>query len=59
MDIHTERDTEIRPERPEVYEPPMLEEIGGFAGLTRSDIRGECADMMMGYLPADYTQPTE
>jgi hypothetical protein len=44
MDIHTERDTEIRVEPPEVYEPPMLEEIGGFAALTRASSRGSAAD---------------
>jgi hypothetical protein len=44
MNIRTERDTEIRPERPEVYEPPMLEEIGGFTALTRSDGDGTMVD---------------
>jgi hypothetical protein len=44
MDIHPERDTEIRVEPPEVYEPPMLEEIGGFAALTRASNRGSAAD---------------
>lgn len=40
MDIHAERDADIRTERPEVYEPPMLDEIGGFAALTRADAEG-------------------
>lgn len=44
MDIRTERDTEVRVEPPEVYEPPMLEEIGGFAALTRSSSEGSAAD---------------
>jgi hypothetical protein len=44
MDIHTERDTEIRVEPPELYEPPMLEEIGGFAALTRGFSGGSVVD---------------
>ncbi|MGH3799830.1 MAG: lasso RiPP family leader peptide-containing protein [Pseudonocardiaceae bacterium] len=36
MDIRAEGDTEIRTERPEVYEPPTLDEIGGFIALTRA-----------------------
>ena len=40
MDIRSERDSEVRTERPEVYEPPMLDEIGGFAALTRADSAG-------------------
>jgi hypothetical protein len=44
MDIHTERDTEIRVEPPEVYEPPILDEIGGFAALTRASSEGSVAD---------------
>jgi hypothetical protein len=44
MDIRKERDTEIRVEPPEVYEPPMLDEIGGFAALTRADRDGTTAD---------------
>jgi hypothetical protein len=44
MDIPTERDTEIRPERPEVYEPPMLDEIGGFTALTRLSNAGSSVD---------------
>lgn len=41
MDTPTERDTGIHPEHPEVYEPPMLDEIGGFTALTRADTTGE------------------
>ncbi|MBV9141243.1 MAG: lasso RiPP family leader peptide-containing protein [Pseudonocardiales bacterium] len=44
MDIYPERDTEIRVERPGVYEPPILEEIGEFAVLTRADRRGSAVD---------------
>jgi hypothetical protein len=44
MDIRTERGTEIRTESPEVYEPPMLDEIGGFIALTRLDNSGTYAD---------------
>jgi hypothetical protein len=50
MDTHTERDTEIRTERAEVYEPPMLDEIGGFTALTRADARGSALDGS-GYFP--------
>jgi hypothetical protein len=50
MDTRTEHDTEIRTERPEVYEPPMLDEIGGFTTLTRADARGAVADRS-GYYP--------
>jgi hypothetical protein len=44
MDIRTERDTEIRTERPEVYEPPMLDEIGKFTALTRSSNAGPAVE---------------
>lgn len=44
MDTRTERDTEIRTERPEVYEPPMLDEIGGFTALTRGGDGGPDTD---------------
>jgi hypothetical protein len=44
MDTRTEPDMKIRPERPEVYEPPMLDEIGGFTALTRSGGGGSVAD---------------
>ncbi|MGH3774783.1 MAG: lasso RiPP family leader peptide-containing protein [Pseudonocardiaceae bacterium] len=44
MDIRAERDTEIHAERPEVYEPPMLDEIGGFTALTRMDPDGSDPD---------------
>ena len=49
MDIPAERDTEIRTERPEVYEPPMLDEIGGFTALTRSSNAGSAVDGTGGY----------
>ena len=46
MDIHpeTEHNTEIIAERSEVYEPPMLDEIGGFTALTRLNNRGNYFD---------------
>ncbi len=50
MDTRTEPDMEIRTERPEVYEPPMLDEIGGFTALTRADGGGSVADGN-GYYP--------
>jgi hypothetical protein len=50
MDTRAERDTEIRTEGPEVYEPPMLDEIGGFAALTRADGGGSVVDGV-GYFP--------
>ena len=50
MDTRTEPDMEIRPERPELYEPPMLEEIGGFTALTRADAVGSRSDRS-GYFP--------
>ncbi|HKR48180.1 MAG TPA: lasso RiPP family leader peptide-containing protein [Pseudonocardiaceae bacterium] len=37
MDTHTEDDTEV-------YEPPMLEEIGGFTALTRDVGEGPIAE---------------
>ena len=54
MDIRTERDTterdtEVCPEHPEVYEPPMLDEIGGFTALTRSSNAGPAVDGTGGY----------
>ena len=51
MDIRTEGDTEIFPEPPELYEPPMLEKIGGFAALTHSDGEGAMVDGVA-YYPA-------
>jgi hypothetical protein len=51
MDIRIERDTEIRTEVPETYEPPMLDEIGGFTALTRMDVDGLESDRL-GYFPA-------
>jgi hypothetical protein len=44
MDTRTERDTEIRTEGPERYEPPMLDEIGGFTALTRAAGEGSVAE---------------
>lgn len=44
MDTRIERDTEVRTEGPEMYEPPMLDEIGGFTALTRADGDGLVAD---------------
>lgn len=46
MDIcpETEHDTEIPTEHSEVYEPPMLDEIGGFIALTRLNNRGNYFD---------------
>ncbi|MGH3709524.1 MAG: lasso RiPP family leader peptide-containing protein [Pseudonocardiaceae bacterium] len=44
MEIRVERDTEIRPECSEVYEPPMLDEIGRFAALTRANVSGSFGD---------------
>jgi hypothetical protein len=34
----------MRGEPPEVYEPPLLEEIGGFAALTRANATGSVVD---------------
>ena len=51
MDIRTERDIEIRAEGPEVYEPPMLDEIGEFTALTRMDAEGLDPDRF-GYFPS-------
>jgi hypothetical protein len=36
MDTRKEHDTEIRLERPEVYQPPMLDKVGEFTALTRA-----------------------
>lgn len=44
MDILTGRDNEIHPERSEIYEPPMLDEIGEFTALTRADANGKVVD---------------
>lgn len=44
MDILTGRDNEIHPERSEIYEPPMLDEIGEFTALTRADATGKVVD---------------
>jgi hypothetical protein len=50
MDTRTERDTEISTECVEVYEPPMLDEIGGFTALTCADVVGLVVDGA-GYFP--------
>jgi hypothetical protein len=44
MGTCAEHDIEIRTEHPEVYEPPMLEEIGEFTALTRANAGGSYAD---------------
>lgn len=44
MNIRTEGDIEIRMENSEVYEPPILDEIGGFTALTRADGAGLVVD---------------
>lgn len=51
MDIHKECDTVGGTEPPEVYEPPMLDEIGGFTALTRADATGPMTDGTGGYYP--------
>jgi hypothetical protein len=50
MEIRTERDTEIHREQSEVYEPPMLDEVGEFTALTRADSTGTVVDGT-GYYP--------
>ena len=44
MNIPTEHDIDIRAERPEMYEPPILDEIGGFTALTRADSTGHVVE---------------
>ena len=44
MDIHAERNTEIHIEDAEVYEPPMLDEVGDFTALTRGTRLGSAVD---------------
>ena len=50
QETHTERDIEIRTEHSAVYEPPMLDEVGGFTALTRADSAGSVVDGA-GYYP--------
>ena len=50
MDIPKERDAGIRTENSEVYEPPMLDEVGRFTALTRADSAGQVVDGT-GYYP--------
>jgi hypothetical protein len=50
MEIRIERDAEIHREHSEVYEPPMLDEIGGFTALTRANSSGSAVDGT-GYYP--------
>ena len=50
MEIRIVRDTEIHAESLEVYEPPMLDEIGEFAALTCADAAGTVVDGS-GYYP--------
>jgi hypothetical protein len=38
-------------EHSEVYEPPMLDEVGGFTALTRADSSGPAVDGAGGYYP--------
>lgn len=40
MDTRKEHDTEICLDRPEVYQPPMLDKVGEFTALTRSATEG-------------------
>ncbi len=51
MDIRTECDNVGGTEHPEVYEPPILDEIGGFTALTRADATGPMTDGTGGYYP--------
>jgi len=44
METHTERGTDIHVGELEVYEPPMLDEIGGFTALTRFEAAGSTLD---------------
>jgi hypothetical protein len=44
MDIRPEHDDEVRAERPEVYEPPTLDEVGEFTALTRAASTGHVVD---------------
>ncbi|MGH3982621.1 MAG: lasso RiPP family leader peptide-containing protein [Pseudonocardiaceae bacterium] len=44
MNIPKEHDAEVLLERPEVYQPPMLDEIGEFTALTRADSVGLIAE---------------
>jgi hypothetical protein len=44
MDMRPERDDEMRTEHQDVYEPPMLDEIGGFIALTRANSTGKVVD---------------
>lgn len=50
MDILAERDAEIHAEHSDVYEPPVLDEIGGFTALTRADAVGSVVEGS-GYYP--------
>jgi hypothetical protein len=44
MDVCPEYDAEIPSERREVYEPPILDEIGEFTALTGLNNKGSYAD---------------
>ena len=45
MDVQIARDADSRTQRPAaVYEPPMLDEVGGFTALTRLDPEGTIYD---------------
>lgn len=39
-----ERNTQIHTEHSEVYEPPILDEVGGFSEVTRADSLGSIVD---------------
>jgi hypothetical protein len=44
MDIRAEHETEVRTDNAEVYEPPMLDEVGEFTAVTRGTDRGSAVD---------------
>jgi hypothetical protein len=49
MDIREECDSEIHPENQQEYEPPMIDEIGGFTALTRGSSSGSVHDKIAYY----------
>jgi hypothetical protein len=50
MENREERDIDTCMPYGEVYEPPILEEVGGFAALTHADSTGSVVDGA-GYYP--------
>lgn len=44
MTTDGERVADLHSEGPGVYEPPVLDEVGGFTALTRADGEGPVAD---------------